>query len=83
MKYTFFDQLRDAFEREAHAANFHVMNDDVKESFLSLGKLSAYADVLENLGHTVSFELSQDEDKPGIVKAIVDSRDLMHPEMEV
>ncbi len=87
MTYTFFDLLRDSFEREAHSVNYHQMNGQPAECFSALGKLEAYSDMLEAIGHTNEYYVESKESGqfhlPVVVKAIVDGKDLLNPGKEV
>lgn len=79
MTYTFFDLLRDSFEREVHAVNYHSENNEPVEATMAIGKLTAYSEILDAIGHQNEYEVElKGKCLPKVIKAVVDGKNLLY-----
>lgn len=61
MTYTFFDLLKDDFEREVASTNYNDHEVLLANNLTAYGKALAYAEILQSIGHTVDWEVKNIE----------------------
>lgn len=77
MTYTFFDLLKDDFEREVASTNHNEHEVLLANNLTAYGKALAYAEVLQSIGHTVDWEVKNVEGFYRFTLACVDGEDVL------
>ena len=77
MTYTFFDLLKDDFEREVASTNYNEREVLLANNLTAYGKALAYADILQAIGHTVDWEVKEVEGLYKFTLACVDGNDVL------
>ena len=82
MTYTFFDLLKDDFEREVASTNYNehevlLANNLLANNLTAYGKALAYAEILQSIGHTVDWEVKEVEGLYKFTMACVDGEDVL------
>ncbi len=77
MTYTFFDLLKDDFEREVASTNYNEHEVLLANNLTAYGKALAYAEILQSIGHTVDWEVKEVEGLYKFTTACVDGNDVL------
>lgn len=77
MTYTFFDLLKDDFEREVASTNYNEHEVLLANNLIAYGKALAYAEILQAIGHTVDWEVKNVEGLYKFTLACVDGEDVL------
>lgn len=77
MTYTFFDLLKDDFEREVASTNYNEHEVLLANNLTAYGKALAYAEILQSIGHTVDWEVKEVEGLYKFTMACVDGNDVL------
>ena len=77
MTYTFFDLLKDSFEREVASTNYSEHEVLLANNLTAYGKALAYAEILQSIGHTVDWEVKEVEGLYKFTMACVDGENVL------
>jgi len=77
MTYTFFDLLKDDFEREVASTNYNAHEALLVNNITAYGKALAYAEILQSIGHTVDWEVRDVEGFYEFTLACVDGINIL------